>query len=155
GPAAEALAPRDVAAPEDRVARGAGVRRPREEHEVAAREGAGERVVVDMRLEARVVVAHLATGTPVEVDVGRLGGDVLLAAVELHALNAPGREERGELVAPPGLRRGVGWIHDEARAADVGAVGRADGTGHVVAERLRLEAVVAGRGAARPEAAPR
>src|SRR5207249_4940880 len=57
---AEVLAAGDVAAPEDRVLRGAGVGRAREEDEVAVRIDARQGVVVDLRLQRRVVVSHLA-----------------------------------------------------------------------------------------------
>ena len=110
--------------------------------------------MVDLRLQCRVVVSHLAARAAVGIDVGRLRGDVLLAAVELDALYAVGREEGGDLVAPPDLGGGVGRVHDEARAADVGAVrvpGPRGGVRDEVAAHLGLEPVVA----AHPEAAPR
>ncbi len=144
----------DVAAPEDRVARRAGVRRPREEHEVAVGVREAERIVVDLGLQPRIVVADLATAAAVGPDVGGLGRDVLLAAVELDAVDVPGREEGRDLVPPPCARAGAGRVEDEARATDVGAVRRARRPGDQVAEPLRLEAVVAGRRAADPGAAP-
>src|SRR4029453_15591786 len=74
GADAERLAARDVAAPEDRPALRAPVAGTREQHEVTVGVDAGERVVVDLRLQGRVVVAHLASGAAVETDVGPLGG---------------------------------------------------------------------------------
>src|SRR5262249_8711477 len=92
GPAAEVLAAGDVPAPEDRPARRTGVARARDVHEVAAPD-ARQRVVVDLRLEVHVVVAHLATGAAVSPDVRRLRRDVLLAAVQLDTLDAPLAQE--------------------------------------------------------------
>src|SRR5262249_23333934 len=103
GAAAEVLAPGDVAAPEDGPVLGAAVGRTREQEEVVA-EDAGERVVMDLRLQRRIVVADLAAGAAVGPHVGGLGRDVLLAAVELDALDAVGADERRDLVAPPRLR---------------------------------------------------
>src|SRR5207247_8000976 len=117
--AAEGLAARDVAAPEDGEARRPGVAGAREEDEVAVGVRRRERVVVDLRLEVRVGVVHLAAGAAVRPDVGRGGRDVLLAAVELDAVDAVALDEGGDLVAPPGARGGAGHIEDEARAADV------------------------------------
>src|SRR5262245_54592681 len=85
--AAEVLAPGDVAPPEGGPVLGAAVGRTREEHEVVT-EHAGERVVMDLRLQRRIVVADLAAGAPVGPHVGYLRRDVRLAEVELDALAA-------------------------------------------------------------------
>src|SRR5262249_38022231 len=143
GPAAEVLAAGDVPAPEDRPARRTGVARARDVHEVAAPD-ARQRVVVDLRLEVHVVVAHLATGAAVSPDVRRLRRDVLLAAVQLDTLDAPLAQEGGHLVAPPGLRAGIRDVEDEAAVHQVEALERvARPRRRQVAEHLGLDAVVA------------
>src|SRR5262249_58050287 len=129
------------------------VGRTREEH-AFVHDYAVDRVVMDLRLQRRIVVADLAAGAPVGPHVGYLRRDVLLAAVELDALDAVGTHERRDLVAPPRLCRRVRDVHDEARPADVHAVRRTAGTRYEVAERLGLDAVVPRRVPARPHAAP-
>src|SRR5206468_5026974 len=153
-PAPERLAPRDVAAPEDGQALRSGVAGAREEDEVAVGVHGSERVVVDLRLEVRVGVVHLAARAAIGPDVGRGGRDVLLAPVELDAVDAVALDEGGDPVAPPGTRRGVGHVEDEARAADVSAVRGGGRAGGEEAQPLCLEAVVAGLGAALPGRAP-
>src|SRR4029453_9161062 len=141
------------AAPEDRPALRAAVAGTREQHEVTVGVDAGERVVVDLRLQGRVVVAHLASGAAVEPDVGRLGGDVLLATIELDSLYAPLAEEGGQLVAPPGLRARVRHVEGESPAR-VLTLERAAAAGRQVPERLGLAALVTRVAAARPGRAP-
>src|SRR5207253_1620710 len=121
-----------------------GVAGAREEDEVAVGVRGGERVVVDLRLEVRVGVVHLAAGAAVRPDVGRGGRDVLLAAVELDAVDAVALDEGGDRVAPPGARGGAGHVEDEARAADVGAVRREDGPVEVVDAGRDAEGLVHG-----------
>src|SRR5262245_54653921 len=89
GAAAEALAPRNVAAPENGPLLGAAVGRTREEHEVVA-EDAGEGVVMDLCLQCRIVVADLAAGAAVGPHVGGIRRNVFLHAVELDVLDPVG-----------------------------------------------------------------
>src|SRR5262249_43089112 len=77
--------------------------RPRDEHEVVA-EDAGERVVVDARLEGRIGVQDLTAGAAVGPDVRGQRRDVLLAAIQLDALDAVAADEGGHPVTPPSLR---------------------------------------------------
>src|SRR4029453_14166846 len=97
--------------------------------------------------------AHLAPGAAVGPDVGRLGGDVLLAPVELDALDAPLAQEGGHLVTPPSLAARV-RPGEEDRAARVATLERATAAGRQVAEGLGLAAVVPRLVAARPGGGP-